>query len=71
MIDKFNNIWVIIISVILLFIIIKKIINLNEPFDEGRFIEQYKNQEKLKKKFNMKSIQQSLPKLASYYVGLN
>ncbi len=71
MIDKFNNIWVIIISIILLFIIIKKIINLNKPFDESRFIEQYKNQEKLKKKFNIKSLHQSLPKLASYYVGIN
>ena len=71
MLDKFNNIWVIIISIIILLIIIKKIYNLNKPFDEKRFVEQYRNQIKLKNNFSLKSIPKTLPKLASYYVGLN
>jgi hypothetical protein len=71
MLDRFNNIWVILICIILAFFIIKKIYNFNKPFDEKRFIEQYINQQKLKEKFSLEAIPQSLPKLASYYVGLN
>ena len=71
MINRLNNIWVIIISIILLFVIIRKIINLNKPFNEKRFIEQYQNQIKLKKEFNMGKIYNQLPTLASYYVGIN
>jgi hypothetical protein len=71
MLDWFNNYWIIIISCILLFIIIRKIYNLNKPFDENRFIEQYKNQLKLKENFSLSSIPKGLPKIASYYVGLN
>ena len=71
MLDKFNNIWIILLSILLLIIIVRKIINLNKPFDETRFIEQYKNQIKLKKQFNIGAIQKNIPKLASYYVGLN
>lgn len=67
----FNNFWVILICVILVMLIGKKIYNLNKPFDEKRFVEQYINQQKLKKKFSLNNIPQSLPKLAEYYVGLN
>ena len=42
-----------------------------KPFDEKRFIEQYVNQQKLKERFTLEAIPQSLPKLASYYVGIN
>lgn len=71
MLDRLNNYWVILICIILLIFIIKKIYNLNKPFDEKRFIEQYVNQKKLKEKFTFGSIPQSLPKLASYFIGLN
>ena len=70
MLDKFNNIWIILLSILLIVIIVRKIINLNKPFDESRFIEQYKNQIKLKKQFSMTSLQRNIPKLTSYYVGL-
>ena len=71
MLDKFNNMWIILLSILLLVIIVRKIINLNKPFDEPRFIEQYKNQIKLRKQFNINMIQKNIPKLTSYYVGLN
>jgi hypothetical protein len=70
MLDRFNNIWVIIISILLIFFIFKKIYNLNKPFDEHRFIEQYINQQKLQDKFSLRNIPKNLPKIASYYVGL-
>jgi len=70
MLEKFNNFWVILLSILLLFIIVRKIINLNKPFDEKKFIHQYKNQLKLKKQFNIDIIQKNIPKLTSYYVGL-
>jgi len=70
MLEKFNNIWVILLSILLLWIIVRKIINLNKPFDEKRFIQQYKNQLKLRKQFNIDIIQKNIPKLTSYYVGL-
>ena len=71
MIDSFNNIWVIIIAIILLFVIIRKLINLNKPFDEERFINQYKNQIKLKKNFKLDSLPEQIPTIASYWVGLS
>jgi hypothetical protein len=70
MLENFNNIWVILLSIVLLYVIVKKIINLNKPFDERRFIEQYNNQLKLKKQLNIDIIQKNIPKLTSYYVGL-
>ena len=69
--QEMNNIWVLVIAVILLYAIIKKIYNLNKPFDENKFIEQYHNQQKIKKKLNFENIPAELPKLASFYVGLN
>lgn len=80
MLELFNNIWVVIISLILVYIIYNKINNLNKPFDKARFVEQYTNQKKLWKKLkNTTSISKkgkgiepiSIPLLASYYVGLN
>lgn len=70
MLEIFNNNWIIIISLFLLIIIINKIINLNKPFDENKFIEQYLNQEKIAQNFNFTSIHENLPMLTSYYVGL-
>jgi hypothetical protein len=70
MLEKFNSIWVILLSILLLCMIVRKINNLNKPFDEKRFINQYKNQLKLKKQFNIDIIQKNIPKLTSYYVGL-
>jgi hypothetical protein len=80
MFELFNNIWVVIISLILLYIIYNKINNLNKPFDKARFVEKYTNQKKLWKKLkNTTNISKkgkgiepiTIPLLASYYVGLN
>lgn len=71
MLSCFNNGWVLLIGVILLYFIIKKIYNLNKPFDEKKFIEQYANQKKLKNKINIELFKQGIPQLASYYVGLH
>ena len=70
MLEIFNNYYVIFISAILLIIIIKKIINLDKPFDEDKFIEQYINQQKIAHNLNIGSIHETLPILTSYYVGL-
>ncbi len=64
--DVFNNIWVLFFSGLLLFAIIKKISNLNKPFDESKFIEQYQNQQKLKKKLNFDNFHQNIPKITSF-----
>ena len=71
MLDSFNNGWVLLIGIILVYFIVKKIINLNKPFDKKKFIEQYTNQQKLKNKFSFDFFQKDLPKLTSYYVGIN
>ncbi len=71
MLECFNNPWVMVIAFFLLYAIYKKIINMNKPFDENRFIEQYKNQEKLKKNLTLDHVIKGLPNIASYYVGLN
>lgn len=71
MLDRFNNIWVLVISAVIFISVIRKIINLNKPFDEKKFIEQYQNQRKLKNKFNLDNVHKGIPKLASYYVGLS
>jgi len=68
--NKFNNGWVIIISIILFYFIIKKIINLNKPFDENKFIKQYINQQKIKNKLSLEFMQKQIPKLTQYYVGI-
>jgi quinol monooxygenase YgiN len=54
----------------ILYIIIKKIINLNKPFDESRFLEQYANQKKLQKHLNLETVKKNLPNIASYYIGI-
>jgi hypothetical protein len=65
------NSWLIILSIILLIIIIKKIINLNKPFNEKLFIEKYNNYKKLEGKINLKNIKENIPLFTSYYIGLN
>ena len=71
MLDIFNNVWIILISCVLLICIVKKIYYINEPFNEIKFIEQYQNKEKLKQRISIEVLQKSLPTLASYYVGLH
>ena len=66
----FNNCWGILIVLILIFAIYKKITNLDKPYDENKFIIQYQNQIKLKKKFNLPNIIKNIPSIASYYVGI-
>jgi hypothetical protein len=71
MLESFNNIWIIIISIIIFFIIIKKIYNLNKPFDEIRFIQQCANQEKLKKKFTENNYLKTISNITDFYIGVN
>ncbi len=63
-----NNFWVMIFSVFLLYIIVNKIVYINEPFNEKKYIEQYINQEKIKKKINFNFFKQKLPDIAYYYL---
>ena len=68
--NLFNNYWIILLSLLILYIIIKKILNFNKYFDEEKFIKQYKNQQKLENKFKNLNIFEGIPLLTSYYVGL-
>ena len=61
MIECFNNIWIILISVIILFIIMKKIYKLLFNYEN-------KNNNK-KKSFDL--LPDILPTLTSYYIGIN
>ena len=72
MFDFFNNIWVILICIVLFYFIVKKIYNMTQPFDEHKFLVQCKNIEKLKNKLNMNldTIPSLIPNIASFYVGL-
>jgi len=70
MFEIFNCIWIFIFGLFLLYIIYKKIKNLDKPFDESKFIEQCKNQKRLKKKLNFNNLHKGLPTIASYYVGI-
>jgi hypothetical protein len=71
MFEIFNNSWIILICIFLIYSIYKKIKNLNKPIEETKFIEQFKNQQKLKKNFNLNNIITQIPEVASYYIGLN
>ena len=68
MLDIFNSCWTIIVAILLLYFILKKIYNLNKPFDEDKFINQLNNQEKLKKNLNLDFFKQSIPDIAHYYI---
>ena len=64
MLEIFNNIWVILISCILIFIIIKKIINLYKPFDIEDYILKYQKNDKINEnKININDI-------ALFYFGI-
>ena len=65
------NTWLIIISIILFYIIVKKIINLGKPFNEEQFIEKYNNYKKLEEKMNLEKITQNIQSITSYFIGLN
>ena len=67
----FNNIWGIIIVLILIYAIYKKISNLDKPYDKKKFIIQYQNHKKLQQKINLPNLMKNIPTIASYYVGLN
>lgn len=67
----FNNLWIILLSLFLVYYIIKKIISLNKPFNTKEFIIKYKNQKKLQKKLSFDSIKHNLTSLVSYYFGLH
>ena len=65
-----NNFFGILIILFLIFSIYKKITNLNKPYDETKFINQYQNQLKLQKNFNLGNMIENIPDVASYYVGI-
>ena len=67
----FNNIWGIIIVLILIYAIYKKISNFNKPYDEDKFIIQLQNQKRLQEKINLPNLMKNIPSIASYYVGIN
>jgi len=71
MFEIFNNPWFILVCAFLIYSIYKKVKNLNKPLKETKFIEQMKNQQKLKKKINFNNLMTNLPQMTSYYVGLN
>lgn len=68
MLDYLNNIWVILICIVLLYFIFKKICNLWQPFDEEKFIKQMKNQEKFEEKFSLSNLPSMIPSLTSMYI---
>ena len=70
MFEIFNNPWIILIIIFLIYSIYNKIKNLNKPLNQTKFIEQLQNQQKIKKNFNFNNIVTKLPILTSYYVGL-
>ena len=63
MIECFNSIWIILISILLFFIIINKIYNLFVNNTENKKFKKHKNN-----KYNMTP--KILPKLTSYWLGL-
>uniref|UniRef100_A0A6C0EEH7 Uncharacterized protein n=1 Tax=viral metagenome TaxID=1070528 RepID=A0A6C0EEH7_9ZZZZ len=78
MLEVFNNFWVIIISTILIFIIIKKIYNFFEYQKDEIDINEYLikkeiseiNSEKLKKKLSIDNIKMNVSDITSYYLGV-
>jgi hypothetical protein len=71
MLNLFNNKWILLISIIIIYVVIKKIYYLNKPFNEEKFIKQQINKNKLKNKIKNIDIQSELYKGLSYYIGLN
>jgi len=65
----FNNIWGIIIVLILIYAIYKQIIKLNKPFDKCKFISQ--NQSHIKDQNQLNNLIKIIPQLTSYYVGVH
>jgi hypothetical protein len=78
MLEVFNNFWVIIISTILIFIIIKKIYNFFEYQKDEIDINEYLikkeiseiSSEKLKKKLSIDNIKMNVSNITSYYLGV-
>ena len=70
MLDLFNNSWIIILSIVIIFVVFKKIYYLNKPFDKDKFIYQYLNKNKIKNKLSNIDLHKELSTIASYYVGI-
>lgn len=68
MLEKLNNKWTLLIAIILVIIIVRKIVKLNKPFDQEKFINQMENQKKLKEKININMIKEELPLIANYII---
>jgi hypothetical protein len=69
MLEKLNNKWTLLFAIILFVIIVRKIIKLNKPFDQEKFINQMENQKKLKEKISINMIKEELPLIANYIVN--
>jgi len=67
-----DNYWFIFFSIILIFIIIRKINNLNKPFNENEFINKYNNYTKIKNdKLNFNNIKENILSIICFYFGIN
>jgi hypothetical protein len=67
-----DNYWFIFFSIILIFIIIRKINNLNKPFNENEFINKYNNYTKIKNdKLNFNNIKENILSIIYFYFGIN
>jgi hypothetical protein len=70
MLEILNNKWIIIISIILIYFIVKKIIKIFKPIDVDDYYKKLYNQEKLKKKLSLDNLKINASNLASYYFGV-
>jgi hypothetical protein len=62
--DMFNSPWCLLLCVILFIIIINKIINLNKPFDNKKYIEKFKEKDK------KNVFKDDISTIVSYCVGI-
>ena len=65
MLELFNNVWVLIISSLLLYLIIINIINLFNPFDFDNYIMNYQKKKKINNNVNV-----NVNDIILYYFGL-
>lgn len=63
-----NNIWGIIIILILLFIIYNKIYSLDKQYDKKELINEYQNQLNIQKKINIHELMYNIPTITSYLI---
>ncbi len=70
MLEIFNNKWIIIISFILLYIIIKKFLNFFKPININDYNIEEINKKKIKKQLSFKNLNINISDVVSYYFGI-